>query len=223
MERLPPPLGSFRARFHVIGRDMSSSANVRSLERLNGFLEHCQTTRVKLLKELENLQVELQRLTSWLENDAARYWEGELQQAQRYWVECEQALLRCRSAVRASEQKPCTEQRKRLELATERRTLCEHQVRFVREAQLMWQREKTKIDAKIYRCRDLADSELAVAINKLKEQLGRLEEYSTMRSGAVSHIEAATAESVKATETLDSTQDSAQDNTTESATETVKD
>jgi hypothetical protein len=171
-----------------------SSANVRSLERLEGFLEHCQTTRVKLLKELENLQIELQRLTSWLENDATRYWTGELQQAKRDWGECEQALVRCRSAVRASEQRPCTEQRKRLEQATERRTLCEQQVKFLRDASLMWQLEKTKTDAKIYRCRELADSDLAVAINKLKEQLGRLEEYSTMRSGAVNHIESAKAE-----------------------------
>jgi len=193
-----------------------SSANVRSLERLEGFLDHCQTTRAHLLKELENLQLELQRLTSWLENDATGYWAGELQQAQRDWVECEQALLRCRSAVRASEQRPCTEQRKRLEKATERRTLCENQVRFIRDASLMWQREKTKTDAKIYRCRDLADSDLTVAINKLKEQLGRLEEYSTMRSGAVSHIEAAKAE--KATESDppkadNSTDDSAQGQT----------
>ena len=192
---------------------MSSSANVRSLERLEGFLDHCQTTRAKLLKELENLQIEMQRLTSWLENDASRYWTGELQLAQRNWVECEQALLRCRSAVRASEQRPCTEQRKRLEQATERRTLCEHQVRFLREASLMWQREKTKTEAKIYRCRDLADSDLAVAINKLKEQLGRLEEYSTMRSGAVAHIATAAAEKTKSEPT---NSDNPTDNTAES-------
>jgi hypothetical protein len=195
---------------------MSSSANVRSLERLEGFLDHCQLTRAKLLKELENLQLELQRLTSWLENDAARYWEGELRQAQRDWVECEQALLRCRSAVRASEQRPCTEQRKRLEQATERRTLCEQQVRFVREATLMWQREKTKIDAKIFRCRDLADSDLTVAINKLKEQLGRLEEYSNLRSGAVAHIEATKAE--KAAESESSATDNSTDNAAQEPT-----
>jgi hypothetical protein len=167
-------------------------------------------TRAKLLQELDNLQVEMQRLTSWIENDAARYWAGELQQAQRDWVECEQALLRCRSAVRASEQKPCTEQRKRLEKATERRTLCELQVRFVREAMLLWQREKTKTEAKIYRCRDLADSDLTVAINKLKDQLARLEEYSTLRSGAVAHIEAAAAE--KATESETSKADNSLEN-----------
>ncbi len=193
-----------------------SSANVRSLERLEGFLDHCQTTRVKLLQELENLQIELQRLTSWLENDAARYWAGELQQAQRDWVECEQALLRCRSAVRANEQRPCTEQRKRLEQATERRTLCEHQVKFIRDASLMWQREKTKAEAKIFRCRDLADTDLTVAIHKLKEQLGRLEEYSTIRSGAVTHIDATKADKAVESDsqkTDESTNDAAQDPT----------
>lgn len=194
---------------------MSSSANVQSLERLEGFLDHCQTTRVKLLRELENLQIEVQRLTSWIENDAARYWGGELQLAQRDWVECEQALLRCRSVVRASEQRPCTEQRKRLEQATERRTLCELQVRFVREAILLWQREKTKTDAKIYRCRELADSDLAIAIRKLQEQLGRLEEYSKMRSGAVAPIEAGAKEKAVETEPSDTATDKSTDSVKE--------
>ncbi len=167
---------------------MSSSANVRSLERLESFLEHCQRTRAQLLKELDDLQTEVQRLTAWLENDAERYWAGELKQAQRDWVDAEQALLRCRSVVRESDRRPCTEQRKRLEIATERRALCERQVRFVREACQMWEREVTKLDSKIFRARDLAQAELTVAVSKLKDQLGRLDEYSRIRSGAVSHL-----------------------------------
>ena len=167
---------------------MSSSANVKSLERLEGFLEHCQWTRAHLLKELDNLQVEVQRLTNWLENEAQRYWSAELQQAQRAWVDAEQALLRCRSVVRESERRPCTEQIKRLEIASERRALCERQVRFVRDATQMWQQEVTKLESKIFRCRDLAEAELAVAVNLLKEQLGRLDEYSRIRSEAVSNL-----------------------------------
>lgn len=167
---------------------MSSSANVKSLERLEGFLEHCQWTRAHLLKELDNLQVEVQRLTNWLENEAQRYWSGELQQAQRAWVDAEQALLRCRSVVRESERRPCTEQIKRLEIASERRSLCERQVRFVRDATQMWQQEVTKLQSKIFRCRDLAEAELAVAVNLLKEQLARLDEYSRIRSDAVASL-----------------------------------
>jgi len=174
---------------------MSSSANVKSLARLEVFLEHCQRTRTHLLKELENLQLEVHRLTHWLENEAQRYWAGELQQAQRAWVEAEQALLRCRSVVRESERRPCTEQIKRLEVASDRKSLCERQVRFVRDATQMWQQEVTKLDSKIFRCRDLAESELALAVNKLKEQLARLEEYSRMRSGTVSNLKIETEES----------------------------
>ncbi len=166
---------------------MSSSANVKSLERLEGFLEKCQWTRAHLLKELESLQLEVRLLTHWLENEAQRYWAGELQQAQRAWVEAEQALLRCRSVVRESERRPCTEQIKRVEVTSERKSLCERQVRFVRDATQMWQQEVTKLESKIFRCRDLADSELALAVNKLKEQLAKLDEYSRLRSGAVSN------------------------------------
>ncbi len=166
----------------------SSSANVRSLERLEGFLDHTLQTRAHLLKELENLQVEMQRLTRWLENEADRYWASELQAAQRQWVEAEQALLRCRSVVRESDRRPCTEQKKRLEAATERRSFCEQQMRFLRDAKLMWQHQAAKLDTKIFRCRDMTETELTLAINRLKEQLERLDEYSRLRSGAVSGL-----------------------------------
>ncbi len=166
-----------------------SSADVRSLERLADFLQQAQITRSGLLKEIENLQVELRRLTGWIENDAEKYWREELQKSQRYWVECEQALLRCRSAVRANEQRPCTEQRKRLDKATERRGLCERQVRLTHELQVVWARELTKTNSKIQRCHDMAEAEMLVAIHHLREQLGRLEEYAKLRSGAVASFD----------------------------------
>ncbi len=167
-----------------------SSADVRSLERLEGFLQQSQMTRSNLLKEIDNLQTEIRRLTLWIENDAEKYWREELQKSQRHWVECEQALLRCRSAVRANEQRPCTEQRKRLENATERRGLCERQVRLTSELQMVWNRELTKANAKMQRCRDMAEAEMLVAIHHLREQLGRLDEYTRMRSGAVASFDA---------------------------------
>jgi hypothetical protein len=166
-----------------------SSADVRSFERLEAFLQQSQSTRSSLLKEIESLQVEIRRLTVWIENDADKYWADELQKSQRHWVECEQALLRCRSAVRAAEQRPCTEQRKRLEKATDRRALCERQVRMVRELQMVWNRELTKANSKIQRCRDMAESEMLVAIHHLREQLERLDMYAKLRSGAVTSFD----------------------------------
>lgn len=183
---------------------MSSSANVKSLERLEGFLEQCQRTRAHLLKELEALQFEIQRLTRWLENEALQYWMGALQQAQREWVEAEQSLLRCRSVVRESDRRPCTEQIKRLQVASERKALCERQVRFVRDATQMWQQEVSKLESKVFRCRDLAESELALAIHQLTEQLGRLHEYSSLRTGSVSDLKTDENESSLDTHQVDS-------------------
>jgi hypothetical protein len=169
-----------------------SSADVRSLERLELFLQRTQSIRANLLQEIDNLQVEIRRVSSWIENDVEKYWLEELQKSQRNWAECEEALMRCRSAVRADEQRPCTEQRKRLDKATERRGLCERQVRLMRELQLVWSREVSKASSKIQRCRDMGESEMLVGIHMLREQLERLYEYARLRSGAVSGISAGT-------------------------------
>lgn len=163
-----------------------SSADVRSLAALETFQEQCRVTRAGLLKELDNLQIEIRRLSNWIEIDADRYWGSELQQAERYWAECHEALLRCESYVRASEQKPCTEQRKRVEKAAARRAFCQQQVRIVREAKLVWQQEYTKMLSKIFRCRDLAESDLTAAIAQLSNRLDLLDSYTQLRSGAVS-------------------------------------
>jgi hypothetical protein len=167
---------------------MSSSADVRSLAALKVFQEHCRKTRENLLKELENLQIEIRRLTSWIENDADRYWCSELQQAERYWAECQEALLRCESYVRASEQKPCTEQRKRLEKATQRRNFCQQQVRLVKDAKLAWQQGFAKTSSKIFHCRDLAETDLTAAIAHLDGRLDLLESYTQLRSGAINSL-----------------------------------
>jgi hypothetical protein len=152
------------------------------------------------LKEIENLQMELQRLTGWLNNDVERYWRGELKTAERYQTECQDALLRCQAAVRVSEQRPCTEQHKRLDQAKERRAFCERQVRVVAEAQLAWERAGTKMASKIFRCRDLAESDLSAAIIHLRERLRTLEEYTSLRSGAVGRSELAVGETSPKTE-----------------------
>lgn len=172
---------------------MSSPADIRSLSGLENFLSQCQSTRESVLKEIENLQAELQRLTGWLNNDVERYWRSELKMAERYQTECQDALLRCQAAVRVSEQRPCTEQHKRLERAKERRAFCERQVRVVAEAQLAWERAGTKMASKIFRCRDLAESDLSAAIIHLRERLKTLEEYTNLRSGALNHLDSSPA------------------------------
>ncbi len=49
---------------------MADQADVRSVEQLELLDERTSDFRARLLGEIENLQIELHRLTEWIENDA---------------------------------------------------------------------------------------------------------------------------------------------------------
>lgn len=164
---------------------MAQNADVRSLEQLEVFLEHAKHFRSQLIKEIENLQVELRRLTDWIETDAAGYWQQQLVKAQRQFVEAQDALTRCMSYVREEERRPCTEEKKRLKLAKDRRNLCEEKQKTARAAAAAWDRDRSKNQGKVQRCRDLAESDLTVAIHHLEGQIERLTEYASLRSSSV--------------------------------------
>ncbi len=165
---------------------MADHADVRSLERLEAFHERCIHFRVQLLKEVENLQTELRRLTQWIDGEATNYWQEQLTGAGRRLVECQDALVRCMSYVREDERRPCSEEKKRVRRAQQRRTLCEQQLKTMRAASGAWEREITKANTKLQRCRDLSESDLLVAINHLAGQIERLREYASLKSPALS-------------------------------------
>lgn len=165
---------------------MSDSADVRSVEQLEVFQTKAERFRAQLLKEIENCHLELRRLKEWIEHEATSYWSEQLKVSQRHFVECQDALVRCMSYVREDERQPCTEQKKRLRKAKERRMLCEEKLRTARAAAAAWERESNKNTTKLQRCRDLAESDMTVAIHHLKGQIERLEEYGKLKSAGVS-------------------------------------
>ena len=163
---------------------MADSAKVFSVEALDAFAEKIRTFRSGLLKEIENLEVELRRVSNWLEKDAQEYWHSESVQIKRQLSEYLQALSRCMSYVREDERRPCTEEKKRVAKAKQRDELCQIKLRATHAAQGVWERESHKNRAKLQRCRDMAESDLVVAVNTLQAQLERLEHYANLRSPA---------------------------------------
>jgi hypothetical protein len=137
-------------------------------------------------KELEALQVELRRLTNWISVDARQYWSSELTKATRFLVECQDALTRCQSYVRESEKRPCTEEKKRLAKAKDRRQLCERMVRLAAAAATAWEREQNKNHAKTQRLVDMVEADLLVASNHLQGHIDLIEDYANVSSGGPS-------------------------------------
>jgi hypothetical protein len=159
-----------------------NTAKVLSLEALQQFYLDLQTFRTAMLREVENLELELRRLTHWIESDATNYWQSENQIIRRRLEEYLQQLSRCMSYVREDERRPCTEEKKRVAKAKDRAALCESKLRIAEAATTQWQAKQAKVRTKLQRCRDMAESDMLVALNRLQTHISRLENYSQLRS-----------------------------------------
>lgn len=125
---------------------------------------------------------ELQRLTRWLDAEAAPYWEQQSVLAARQLKECQEALLRCQATVRTDEKRPCTDERKRLERAAARRALCEQRVKLLRDARSAWQKQVVKLRGRLQATADLAENQLLATIHKLDAIIATLVAYAQVPS-----------------------------------------
>lgn len=161
---------------------MANQADVRSLEQIERLHEQTTALRTRLGKELETLQTEMRRLSTWLEEHASNYWSGENMKARRHLRACEDNLSRCMSYVRSNEQRPCTEEKKRVRVAKERAELCEKKLQFLKIACNRWEAEQLKIRARMKRCHDMSENDLLVAANHLSKQIDLLKQYAGLQS-----------------------------------------
>lgn len=161
---------------------MSASAEVRSLAQLQNLRQRCEFCRAQTLKEAEALQAQMQKLTRWLDEEAAVYWENQRTLSVRRMKECQEALMRCQATVRADEKRPCTDERRRLERATLRHGLCEQRMKAVEEARTLWQRQVIKLRGRLQATADMAESDLLGTIHKLSDIIATLEAYANITS-----------------------------------------
>jgi hypothetical protein len=190
---------------------MSGQADVRSLAQLETLRERLALWRTGVLKETEHLQLELRKLTVWLEEDVGDYWRKQAVVAQQGFSEATEVLLRCESVVRMDEKRPCTEERKRVAHAKQRKELCEQKLRLVREARVVWERQLNKLRGRLHVVNDMADSDVQVTLGKLSQIIETLQAYARVSSsdaGSLADPAAAIPNAVQ-----DGTQDSTQDGT----------
>lgn len=159
-----------------------SNAKVQSIEAIQGFADFLKTFRQSLSKELETVDLELRRVSGWVHEEAPNYWLQEQQTNARKLEEQLQQLSRCMSYVRKDEQKPCTEEKKRVAKSKERAQLCDSKIRLSKAASIHWESRISKIVTKLRRCQDLAEADLQVAIGHLSRHMESLESYTRLRS-----------------------------------------
>lgn len=161
---------------------MSQDAQVMSVERLQELHAQLLRYRDEMNRELDNLKLELGRLDEWIGAGVPQYWMAELRTAKRKLSEFKDALSRCQSYVRENERRPCTEEKKRVEMATRRMRLCEEKLHRAKAAQRLWEQERAKSRTKVHRLENMIESDLVVAAADLQTDIDALAKYTAVRN-----------------------------------------
>ncbi len=163
---------------------MDSTANVKSLASIDEFVKALALTQEELVRSSEDTENELNRVTDYLQKVAPEYWKKQYQRANERWSEAREALSRCEQVTREDERRPCTEQKKQLELAKRRVEFCESRIRNIKALSQQWQQEVLKIHSHVHHVLDIGESGLPNAQNALQQIMTPLRRYAELEGGS---------------------------------------
>jgi len=154
-----------------------AEANVRNVQALEGFREAIYLLRDGSRKQVDDIKEQLQRISSWLEKELPDYWRNEHRISEKRWVEAREELLRCQAKSRADEEMSCGVERKKLALATERRSLCEARLKLIPKMVREWNQVLQDVQTDLRYLEDLSESVLLLAAQRLAEIIETLRKY----------------------------------------------
>lgn len=154
-----------------------AEANVKNLEALEVFQEAITTLRDGSRKQVDDVREQLQRISSWLEKELPDYWHNEHRIAEKRWVEAREELLRCQAKSRSDEEMSCGVERKKLALATERRSLCEERLKILPKCAREWNQMLLDVQTDLRYLEDLSESALLLAGQRLADIIETLKKY----------------------------------------------
>jgi hypothetical protein len=154
-----------------------AEANVKNLEGMEIFASAIASLCEENRKNTDNVREQLQRVTVWLTKEMPEYWSNELRIAQKRWTEAREDLLRCQSKTRAEDEESCMVQRKALERATARRSLCEQRVKILPSLGSRWEQFTQEVASSMRQLEELSDSRLPQAHARLQRAITTLKQY----------------------------------------------
>jgi hypothetical protein len=156
-----------------------AEANVKNIDELETFALALASLREGNRKNTDDVREQLHRVTTWLTKELPEYWSNQLRIAQIRWTEARQDLLRCQSRARAEDEESCLVQRKALDRATARRSLCEHRVKMLPSLANRWEQLAQEAALSLRRLEDLSEVHLPIAEARLQKTIETLKHYIT--------------------------------------------
>lgn len=165
---------------------MNGPAQVRSTPAIERFRVSLVEFEKRASSALEVLQIELRRVTDWLEHDCPRYWQQQEKLAADAVHQAKLDLERCLIFPVAGERPTCREEKAVLKTAKDRLEFCHSQRQKARQWRSTLQHEVFEYQGRIGHLKRMLETELPTARAKLELIIRRVEGYQIERA-PVSH------------------------------------
>jgi hypothetical protein len=165
---------------------MNGPAQVRSTPAIERFRVSLVEFEKRASSALEVLQIELRRVTDWLEHDCPRYWQQQEKLAADSVHQAKLDLERCLIFPVAGERPTCREEKAVLKAVKDRLEFCHNQRIKARQWRNTLQHEVFEYQGRIGHLKRMLETELPTARAKLELIIRRVEGYQIERA-PVSH------------------------------------
>lgn len=160
---------------------MSTPAQVRSTEAIEGLRRALIKFQERVQNALDTLDGELRRASNWVEQDRPSHWKTQTHDAEDAVHHAKLDLERCLMMTVAGERPTCREQKAALVAAKARRAYCQEKNEAVRRWQRNFRHEQFEYEGRIGQLRRMTEADVPRAAALLKTILRRLDEYQIER------------------------------------------
>ena len=156
---------------------MADGAKIHDVAALVDFQACLGRLREDLATRCDDVRLQFQRVSEWLNGEASTYWRTARQRAEQRFAEARDALALCRAKVREDDYEGCSEQQKQLEKAKARLSLCETRIQQLKKCQLEWEQFSLQALPRVAEATDLVETQIPRARTELSKILTILEQY----------------------------------------------
>lgn len=162
-------------------RTMSESAHVHSVEAIERFRAALAQFEKLAQGALDTLSAELQRTSTWLEQDCPHYWKEQEKLAGDAVQQAKLDVERCLIFAVTDERPACREERAALAVAKDRLTYCHDKQGQIKHWQGVMHHEMFEYSGRVGELRRILETELPAARAKLQLIVRRIVGYQLER------------------------------------------
>lgn len=161
---------------------MNRNAKVTSVDAIRDFQQRLRRYQEVVEEICESLGVETHRACDWIEHDRTKYWPNQWRKAENAVVAARNDLELAKLAAMQNENKSCIDEKKAVDRAVDRQSLCEDKMRLVKHWRSVMRHQAEEFRGKLARLRHYCDVDIPRALAAIDRILRALDKYTESRT-----------------------------------------